>query len=119
MGLRTHVLVGRVTLEELEEALAEVYGRSDFRSEVDTLCDLRQADFGELSNAVIKGVADYVAKHRGARPGARTAIVVARDLGFGLARMYEQMLEASTDVSIMVFRTMDEAMTWLKGESPK
>ena len=118
-GLRTHVLIGTVPLEELKEALREVYGRSGFRPEADTLCDLRQADLGQFSRAVVKDVVDYVAKHRGAPPGARTAVVVGRDLSFGLARMYEQMLVASADVRVMVFRDTEEAMAWLKGDEEK
>ena len=116
-GLRTHVLIGTVPLEELKETLGEVYGRSGFRPEADTLCDLRQADLGQFSHAVVKGVVDYVAAHRGAPPGARTAIVGGRDLSFGLARMYEQMLVASTGARIMVFRDMEEAMAWLRGDA--
>ena len=113
-GLRTHVLIGRVSQEELEDALGEVYGRPDFLPDADTLCDLREADLGQFSRTVVKGVVDYVAKYRGAQPGARTAVVVGRDLDFGLARMYEQMLVASTDVRVMVFRDIEEARTWLR-----
>lgn len=113
-GLRTHVLIGEVSLEELEDALGEVYGRPDFLPDADTLCDLREADLGQFSRTVVKGVVDYVAKHRGAKPGARTAVVVGRDLDFGLARMYEQMLVASTDVEVVVFRDIEEARTWLR-----
>ncbi len=116
-GLRTHVLIGAVPLEELKAALGEVYARPDFRPEADTLCDLRQADLGQFSHAVVKDVVDYVAEHRGAPPGARTAVVVGRDFGFGLARMYEQMLVASADVRVMVFRDTEEAMAWLKGDA--
>lgn len=115
-GLRTHVLIGAVSLEELKDALREVYERPDFRPEADTLCDLCQADLGQFSHAAVKGIVDYVAKHRGAPPGARTAVVVGRDLGFGLARMYEQMLMASTNLRVRVFRDMDEAMAWLEGD---
>ena len=118
-GLRTHVLTGGVSQEEVEDALREVYSRPDFVPDADTLCDLREADLGQLSHTIIKSIASYVAKNRGAESGARTAIVVGRDLTFGLARMYEQMLEASSDVSVMVFRDMDEAMAWLEAEPPE
>ena len=115
-GLRTHVLIGSVSQEEVEDALGEVYSRPDFLPDADTLCDLREANLGQLSHTVIKSIADYVAKNRGAKSGARTAVVVGRDLGFGLARMYEQMLMASTDLRVRVFRDTDEAMAWLEGD---
>ena len=73
----------------------------------------RQADLGQSSRAAIKGVVDYVREHRGAPPGARTAIVAGRDLDYGLARMYEQLLEAGSPADVMVFRSMEEALAWL------
>jgi hypothetical protein len=42
--------------------------------------------------------------------------VVSRDLDYGLARMYEQMLLASTEARTMVFRDIEEAKAWLRGE---
>jgi hypothetical protein len=108
------VLTGRVSPEELADVLRDVYQLPNFRPEAEVLCDLRQADLGEFSRAAIKGVAQFVSGHRGAPPGARTAIVVGRDLGFGLARMYEQLVEAESSTDIMVFREMDEALAWLE-----
>lgn len=113
-GFRTHVVRGVLDLEEVKSALEEVYARPDFKPEADTLCDLRQADLGHSSRAIIKGVVDYVREHRGAPPGARTAIVAGRDLDYGIARMYEQLLEAGSPSDVMVFRTIDEAEAWLK-----
>lgn len=113
-GFRVHVLTGRVKPEEVAAALDKVYGRPDFRSDADTLCDMRQADLGEFSRDTVKSVAAFVSGRRGAPPGARTAVVVGRDLGFGLARMYEQLVETMSSANIEVFRDLDEAMEWLE-----
>ncbi len=116
-GFRTHVVTGTVLMVEVRDEMSRTYGRADYRSEADTLWDLRKADLGKLSRSDVKGLVDYVLKHRGAPPGARTVFVVSRDLDFGIARMYEQRLEAASPSDVLVTRDMDEALAWL-AEAP-
>jgi hypothetical protein len=109
-------VTGELTPEELLGALESVYGRSDYRPGACALWDLRGATLHKFDKAQIRRVADYVASNRGAPKGTCAALVVSRDLDYGLARMYEQMLVASTDVRTMVFRDIEEARAWLRGE---
>jgi hypothetical protein len=46
-------------------------------------------------------------------PNARRAIVVAGDLHFGLARMFEILRELKGEKGIRVFRTREAAMDWI------
>ena len=114
-----HVATGPLTPDELENALRDAYRRPDYRPEANSLCDVREAGGEAFTGADVRRVVDTVLKHRGAPPGIRTAIVVGRDLSFGLARMFAQQLEAQSPSDVMVFRDMDEAMAWLEGEPPK
>jgi len=118
-GLRMHVATGTLTPDELEDALKDAYRRSDYRPEGNSLCDLREAGADGFSGAEIRHIVGTVLEHRGAPSGTRTAIVVARDLNFGLARMFAHQLEAKSHSDVMVFRDIDEAMAWLEGESPE
>ena len=111
-----HVATGVLTPDELDSALRNAYGRSDYRPEANSLCDLREAHVEAFAGAEIRRIVDTVLKHRGAPPGARTAIVVGRDLSYGLARMFEQQLEAKSPSDVTVFREMDEAMVWLRSD---
>ena len=108
-GARMHVVTGELTPEELLGALGGIYSRDEYRPGACALWDLRGAELHKFSKQDIRLIADFVTKNRGAPPGTCAALVVARDLDFGLARMYEQMLTASTDVRVMVFRDLDEA----------
>jgi hypothetical protein len=45
---------------------------------------------------------------------ARLAILVARDLEYGMARMRTGFVEGKWDVIENVFRSRDEAISWLK-----
>ena len=44
---------------------------------------------------------------------ARRAILVADDLGFGFARMFEMLREDAGDNNIRVFRSLDDAIEWI------
>ncbi len=116
-GARTHVVTGELTPEELLEALGGVYARQDYRPGACALWDLRGAELHKFDKKDIRRVATFVTDKRGAPKGTCAALVVGRSLDFGLARMYEQMLVASTDVRVMVFRDIDEARVWLRGEN--
>jgi hypothetical protein len=112
-GLRVHVGTGVVTPDELMGELRSAYERPDYRPDAGSLCDLRDAEPGSFTGAAVKQVVDMVLAHRGAPPGVKTAIVVGRDLVYGLARMFEQQLEAKSPADVMVFRDIDEARAWL------
>ena len=113
--LRIHVITGELTPEDLIETIEEAFSRDDFEPGSDALWDLRGAMGKDLLAGNVRSLVDAVVKHRSGDEGTRIAVVVARDLDFGLARMYEHMLEASTDVKVMVFRDRDEAEIWAKG----
>ncbi|MFH1690795.1 MAG: hypothetical protein ABIE42_11275 [Candidatus Eisenbacteria bacterium] len=112
-GARTHVVTGELVPEDLLHALGQIYGRSDYRPGACVLWDLRGTELHLFAKRDIRLVADFITENRNAPPGTCAALVVARDLDFGLARMLEQMLVAATDVRITVFRDIDEAKAWL------
>ncbi len=44
----------------------------------------------------------------------KTALVVDRDLEFGLARMFQVFYEGNPDRTVKLFKSREEALTWLK-----
>ena len=114
-GLRTHVVTGELTPEDLIETFEKAFSRDDFHAGSNALWDFQGATGKNLFPGEIRSLVDAVVKHRSGDEGTRIAVVVARDLDFGLARMYEQMLEAATPVRVMVFRDCGEAEIWAKG----
>jgi hypothetical protein len=114
-GARTHAVTGELSPEDLLGALESTYQRSDYKPGACSLWDLRGAVLHQFTKDEIRRVVDFVMKNRNAPSGTCAAIVVGGSLGFGLARMYEQMLVAESDVQVMVFRDMVEAKAWLKG----
>ncbi len=112
-GLRMHKVTGRLQLEELRTALTDVYEAEDFDPDKDVVWDLRDADLTAFSTDDIKSVSGLVKQNWGTSSSSRAALVVSRDVDFGLARMYEQLLDNGSTGEVTVFRDYDEAIAWL------
>lgn len=88
-----------------------VMNSGEYLPDVSTLWDCCKLDFSSLD----RGIEDQIiALHKlnPQRGGARIAIVVSGELGFGLSRMYE-LKSQGLQQKMMVFRDIDEARAWL------
>ena len=68
-----------------------------------------------LTSAEVKAIANLRSRYEGKRASGKTAIVVKKDLHFGLSRMFE--LESSVQqvpFPIMVYRSIEKAYKWLE-----
>jgi hypothetical protein len=113
-GLRTHVITGMLTMEELVGSLDKVYSMPDFDPDMDTLWDLREADLSSFVSPQIQQVRDFVSSNWGTGGTSRAAIVVSSDENFGIMRMYEFYVEQKSESDVQAFRDYDEALTWIK-----
>lgn len=112
-GTWTHVVTGEMTADDILGALMDVYDSPDYDPAANSLWDLRGVESHQLNTQDIHRIADLVKEHRQNPPGMCAALVVGSTLDFGLARMLEQLLGASSNVTAMVFRDMIEAKAWL------
>jgi len=112
-GLRAHVVTGPLSIGPLIDTLEQVYRRPDFDPSHHVLWDLRASELAAFTSADIERTATHVAARWTPAPGTRAALVVARDLDYGLSRMYEQILAASWTGELRVFRGRDAAERWL------
>lgn len=110
--LRVLKLSGDVVAQDLFDAVDVVYGHPDFDYGHNSLWDLSECRLENVSSETVKQFAGFIAGKRseGNAP-PRSAVVVTRDLEFGLVRMYETHLDADRDFRL--FRDIDEAMAWL------
>ena len=77
------------------------------------LHDHSDLNAGPLTVDGIQKIAQLCADRRTTIGGGRCAIVVARDLEFGLARMWGVYVENKWDAVAAVFRSREEAIAWL------
>lgn len=113
--LVTLTLSGNLDAECLHQIKADLALRTDVRPEHSLLVDLRLACFDHLTPRAVRSVASLPLKFA---PNARRAIVSPDDLGFGLARMFEN-LRADQTRAFRVFRDIDAALDWLANPSER
>lgn len=104
---------GTITADEIVDALVEFY-RSG--STLNALWDLAEADLTAIRGGEIDRIITTAKDHAHEREGGKTAILVSREVDFGIARRYEITSETRQHpISHYVFRDRDEALKWLDG----
>lgn len=116
-NLRIHTITGIISTGEIMKHLRNFYSSPDYSPAMNSLWDLRDADFSEVKPHEIRTLMEMVKGHWGQNGSARSALLVTKDLDFGLARMYEMLMDGGTAGSVMVFRDHDEAVEWLEEKS--
>lgn len=114
--LTIFTVIGEVTYEEAFDILRTFYAE---HTTLNVLWDVRQGTMTRLTYARIRKVAEYVGLVADVRSGGKTALVTAKELDYGIGRtldMLAKIIEAP--FSFRVFKDYDEAITWLKSESP-
>jgi len=103
-------LAGVARRAEIVDALDHLQTHPDYRPGMDTIYDCRRADFSQVTASDLRDLAEYLAP-RVAGP-ARRAIVVDRDVEYGVARMWMVYAERAPQER-RVFRRLEEARRWL------
>lgn len=108
-----HACKGIVTLEEIREKIQAFYQSTPTQN---VIWDFTEADMSGTKTVEIDILAKSVQKMAHSREKGKTAIVTPQDLTYGLARMYQTFAEIikGTISSIQVFRTLQEAKTWIE-----
>ena len=95
----------------LERILADPRRRPGFG----WLCDFRERS-PAASAEHVRDVARVFLEHRAALGPSRMAALISRDVGHGLARMFDALVDDALEVAI--FRDLAEAEAWL-GAPPR
>ena len=112
-GVVVGVAHGPLTLEEIKECIATMW-RLHEGPAIRILWDLREAKFN-LSASEVRDSAEF-AKEHSPYGELRMAFVVAKDLEFGLLRMWEAFRDTES-AQISVFRDKERALEWLVGDA--
>lgn len=113
-NLRIHIVKGELNKNLLIEKLKDIYENPDYKPDMNVLWDIREAIISSFFSADVQAVRDFVSKHWGTGGKSRAALVVSKDVDFGLARMYQILSESKTLSPVQVFRDFDEALNWAK-----
>jgi hypothetical protein len=110
-------VTGEIHSEDIIAAIEGHYDR-DFTNKV--LWDFRDASYDAINLDQLESIAKETKRYSSLRSNGKTALVVESDLGFGLGRTFDSLMEFQvTEVAYMVFRDIDSAMKWLLDDPPQ
>jgi hypothetical protein len=104
-------LLGRLDRDTILGALEACVADPRYASGMGRLWDFTEADLSQLDSDTVREMAQYTLKFPPGIGDVKVALVTARNLDYGLSRMFEMSSRAATP--IRVFRAMDEAVAWL------
>ena len=96
------------------ELLDLLLAHEKWKPDTAILVNHSELNAGPLTVGDIYYIAGSFVRSRVQLGQARMAILVARDLEYGMARMRTGFVEGKWDVIENVFRSRDEAISWLK-----
>lgn len=108
--------VDAITFTEMMEMLAHIYqGASPLR----ILWDFREGTAVNLKYDHLVAMADYVSKFSEKRKRGKTALVILRDVDYGIFRTLATFKDIKEIPFILqAFHDYDEALRWLKSGEP-
>lgn len=102
----------KVGATEAGDAYRKAMHSPDWVGGFDEIADVRNADLSALTASVFMEVGQLTEELVPEGEVQRTAVIATEDFAYGMSRMYQQ-LNAETREAVKVFRTAEEAATWL------
>jgi len=115
-NIRWHIVKGVININELTEYLKKIYSSQDFDSNMNVFWNLYGADFSLVTAEDIFHFKDYVGAHWGKEGKSKAALVVPNEIGYGMSRIYEIMMESDFPSSIEVFKDIVKAREWIEAD---
>jgi hypothetical protein len=111
-GLVIATCSGALGSNDAREGAAAVWERPEWSGKP-VVWDFRSAQL-EVRAPEVREIARFILERQPAIPPSRVAFVTARDVDFGLARMF-QVFRQSPSTRVRVFRDYEEAVSWASG----
>ena len=110
---------GVLRAREVIDCTRSLYREGDWRESYKTLVDMTTVDRMDIDFSEMRSIAatSEIAARTRLRTG-RQALVAGSDANFGMARMYEAMVDEKVSQQIRTFRKIEDARKWLN-ESPR
>jgi hypothetical protein len=102
------------TLEEWRAAVDDFRRHPDYRPGMGVLNDWQKRT-RSITAQDAQARTSYMVQYGAAFGPTRWAVVVSRDVDFGMARVEEALLEGVPNITLRVFRDPIEAEAWVRG----
>jgi hypothetical protein len=111
--VRTHQVTGTISLSAFRGILPGLYSSKQFNPDMNALWDLRQADFSGIMPEDVRELMHVVVSNWGRSGRCHSAILVASETEYGVARIYVSQFGQAAPCKIKVFLDLTEARQWL------
>lgn len=112
IGLLVIKYAGETTIEELAELIATIIKDPDYSRSLNVLSDMRELN-SSYSYQQMQAVVDKFPDPGEMVGKTRSAVLVAKDLTYGMGRVWGSITENRTVAQAQVFRGLEEALEWL------
>lgn len=122
LDLTVQTVTGSPTVQDISDVLDRYYSGTVTKL---ILWDTTFADLSSWKSDEVISLARKVKSHSHLRKGGKTAMVLNRDVDYGITRMYQAYAEIEKiDFELQTFRDMNDAKQWLgipfiPGDKPK
>lgn len=113
-SIMIHTVSGEITFEEIKSSYKTVLTHPDFQKDMHSIWDFRNADASKFNSQDVIRLARYFETQLKNRTDFKVAVIVSRDLEYGLSRMY-QVAAADLPAKIEIFFRFEDAKTWITG----
>lgn len=93
--------------------LKDIISHPDWTPGMDILLDHTELNIENINTRGIDKVSDYFIKISKQLGNGKIALIMNRDVDFGIARAWELVTERHTNMQIHVFRNLEKAEAWL------
>lgn len=108
---------GQPTIVNICEIVETLLSNPDHTDGMDEVWDFRDASLANFSIEDLTFLAPFLARHLD-RLGRRAALVVGRDVEYGIGQMWEAFAKEYAPRERRLFRTMEDAFLWLAPQAP-
>lgn len=105
---------GTLTDEDVLALKARLTRDPDFVPGMRELSDCRGIERLAVTSAGVRAMVQQDQQQARAGGPHKLALVLSRDVAFGMARMYQSLAESNEQNHVGVFRDIDEARAWLE-----
>ena len=109
-----HTVTDEITFEEVKSSYKKVLTHPDFQEEMYAIWDIREADASKFDSQDVIRLARYFETQIKNRAEYKVAVIVSRDLEYGLSKMY-QVAVADLPSKIGIFINLEDAKKWVSG----
>jgi hypothetical protein len=109
-----HTVTGEITFQEIRSSYESVCSHPDFQENMNSIWDIRDADASKFDSQEVIKIARYFATQTKTRAKYKVAIIVSRNLEYGVSRKY-QVAAADLPAKIGIFITLEQAKKWVAG----